>query len=80
MKYKQAIDRQGKFGKLFIDYKGCPAGMFGAIGYKSDEEIDRKKLLLRALKLMPPIEDINGNVWVPVLKSVLDDIVEILNT
>lgn len=37
--YKNAIERQGKFGYLFVEYQGCPRGRIGrAAGLTLEEE------------------------------------------
>lgn len=64
---KAAIERQGKFGKLFVEYRGCPRGHIGhSFGITLEDE---------AL-LMPAITDVDGNEWIPVQKDVLLEILD----
>lgn len=35
-KYKDAIERQGAFGNLFVQYMGCPRGPVGRMGWAAE--------------------------------------------
>lgn len=63
--YKEAVDRMGAFGKLFIPYKGDPRGSIGRAGGLSLEE---------EAVIMPVLEDIDGGKWRPVNEDVLRDL------
>lgn len=61
-KLEAAMRRLGDFGRLFIDYTGCPKGQVGrACGLTLEEEA----------MLMPKLVDVDGGVWVPVNYDVL---------
>lgn len=59
---QKAMDRLGKFGKLFLDYRGCPMGHKGEPCGVSLEE---------AVFQMPELQDVEGDRWVPVLADQL---------
>lgn len=64
-KYKDAIQRQGKFGQLFVEYKGCPRGPMGRAFCPLEDEV----------LSIPVIEDVDGGRWVPVNANALDELV-----
>lgn len=69
MEYDVLLDafrRLGEFGKLFVDYKGCPRGTFGRAFCPVEEEV----------LLMPPIVDVDGGAWIPVNAEALCELVE----
>lgn len=66
-----AMDRLGEFGKLFIEYKGCPRGPMGRMGGVS--------LVDEALS-MPEIVDVDGGRWIPVQADVLYGLCEQLRS
>ncbi len=65
MKYKEAIDRMGKFGKLFVEYEGCPRG---AMGRMCDATIQEEALA------MDMLTDVDMGRWRPVNEDVLQDL------
>ena len=64
--YKKAIDSMGQFGKLFLDYKGCPRGAVGRACIPIEEEV----------LLMPMIKDVDGGKWIPVNADALYELLE----
>lgn len=54
---EKAIQRLGNFGKLFLDYSGCPRGPMGEPGASTVEEW---------ATIMEPIQDVDGGWWRPV--------------
>ena len=50
------LDRLGDFGKLFVDYEGCPRGAMGRACMPIEEEVLQMK----------PITDVDGGRWIPV--------------
>lgn len=64
---QNAMDRLGKFGRLFADYGGCPRGPMGRMGGVS--------LVEEALS-MPEIVDVDGGRWIPVQADVLRELCE----
>ena len=64
-KYKDAIQRMGEFGLLFIEYSGCPRGPIGRYGGPLEKEI----------MSMGIIKDVDGGEWVPVNKDALVELV-----
>lgn len=67
IQYKDAIDRMGEFGKLFLQYSGDPRGMIGEAGYaKAGDVIERAK---ESVMHYETITDVDGNVWRPVLED-----------
>lgn len=69
MKYKDAIDRMGEFGKLFLQYSGDPRGMIGEAGYvEAGDVVERAK---ESVMHYETITDVDGNVWRPVLEDKL---------
>lgn len=62
------IEKLGKIGKLFLPYKGCPRGHVGRMGapYTLEDE---------AL-FWGVIEDVDGGRWVPVVETVLHELIE----
>ena len=64
-----ALDRLGEFGKLFVDYKGCPRGAVGRLAAPIEEEVVAMKL----------ITDVDGGKWIPVNADALHDLVKKYN-
>ena len=64
--YKKAIDSMGQFGKLFLDYKGCPRGSVGRACIPIEEEV----------LLMPIIKDVDGGAWTLVNADALYELLE----
>ena len=64
-KYKDAIQRMGKFGLLFVEYSGCDRGAVGRYGGPLEKEI----------MIMGVIKDVDGGEWVPVNKDALVELV-----
>lgn len=67
MKYKEAIDRMGDFGKLFISYAGDPRGPMGRSG---ERDIAKEALS------QPVITDVEGGRWRPVSEEVLQELIK----
>lgn len=65
-RYREAMERLGEFGTLFLDYWGCPRGAVGRMGAPLDEEVLH----------MPVLCDVDGGEWVPVPKDALLEMVE----
>lgn len=61
------LDRLGDFGKLFMDYKGCPRGAMGRMGGVPIEE---------EVLYMKPITDVDGGRWIPVNADALHELVK----
>lgn len=52
-KYQKAIERLGDFGKLFIDYEGCPKGMMGRTGNSAIiEEVLAMPIIIPTLEVV----------------------------
>lgn len=64
-KYRQAIDRQGGFGRRFVNYGGCPRGLIGRSCTPLEEEVFLEQVIFD--------EDANG--WIPVPIDALCDLV-----
>ena len=64
-----AMGRLGKFGKLFMDYEGCPRGAVGRLAAPIEEEV----------MAMKPITDVDGGKWIPVNADALHDLVKKYN-
>ena len=62
---KQAIQLQGRFGKLFLDYTGCPRGPMGRACEPIEKEVFE----------MPVITDTDGGRWIPVNEDALRELV-----
>lgn len=58
-KYKDAIERQGDFGRLFVDYRGCPKGSMGRRPGPIEEEV----------LSMPVIKDVDGGFLLMRMRS-----------
>lgn len=65
-KLRAAMKRLGSFGKLFIDYRGCPRGAMGRAGGVTIEE---------EVLMMEPIRDVDGGEWIPVNADALREMV-----
>ena len=63
---RNAFHRLGEFGKLFVDYRGCPRGTLGRACLPLEEEVLQ----------MPPVVDVDGGVWIPVNSDALHELVE----
>ena len=61
------VEKLGKFGKLFLPYKGCPRGRVGRMG---DGHLEEEALFWGT------IEDVDGGRWVPVVEAVLLELIE----
>lgn len=64
-KYKNAIERMGEFGRLFVEYDGCPCGHVGRYCGPLEKEI----------MSMGIIKDVDGGEWIPVNKGALVELV-----
>lgn len=62
------LERLGEFGRLFIDYVGCPRGGPGRECAPLTEE----------LLSMPVITDVDGGRWRPVNEEVLQEAIALL--
>lgn len=60
-----AIERQGEFGQLFLDYIGCPRGSKGRMCVPLEVEV----------LAMPTIIDVDGGEWIPVNADALKELV-----
>lgn len=67
-KYMKAIERQGRFGRMFMDYAGCPRGPMGRMAGVS--------LVDEALS-MPEIVDVDGGRWIPVQADALHELCDL---
>lgn len=63
---RNAFHRLGEFGKLFVDYRGCPHGALGRACLPIEEEVLQ----------MSPLIDVDGGVWIPVNSDALHELVE----
>lgn len=63
--YKAAMERLGKFGKLFLDYKGCPRGATGRLCAPLEDEV----------LSMDVLTDVDGGRWIPVNEDALRELV-----
>lgn len=64
-KYIKSLERLGDFGKLFLDYKGCPRGAKGRACLPLEQEV----------LLQPPVWDVDGGEWIPVNADALRELV-----
>ena len=62
---QSAMNRLGRFGKLFVEYKGCPRGAIGRACAPLEDEVFA----------MPEITDVDGGRWVPVNADALRELV-----
>ncbi|MBR3796294.1 MAG: hypothetical protein IKK34_09770 [Clostridia bacterium] len=65
-KLRAAMKRLGSFGKLFIEYRGCPRGAMGRACCPIEEEV----------LMMEPLFDVDGGEWIPVQADALREMVE----
>lgn len=63
---KAALERLGDFGKLFLDYNGCPRGPTGRAAMPLVDEV----------LLMHELVDVDGGIWIPVNADALHELVE----
>lgn len=70
LRYKDAIERMGEFGKLFLSYTGDPRGPVGRSG---DRDIAKE------VQLQPVIIDVDGGKWRPVNEDALQDLLRQLD-
>lgn len=63
---RRALERLGEFGRLFVDYAGCPRGAAGRQCAPLAEE----------LLSMPVLTDVDGGRWRPVNEDALQEAVE----
>lgn len=63
---ERAMSRLGDFGKLFLDYDGCPRGAMGRSCMPLEEEVLH----------MPELTDVDGGRWIPVNADALHELVE----
>lgn len=63
--YKAAMERLGKFGTLFLDYKGCPRGTAGRMCAPLEDEV----------LSMDVLTDVDGGRWIPVNEDALRELV-----
>lgn len=60
-----AFERLGTFGKLFMDYNGCPRGAMGRACVPIEEEV----------LMMQPIRDVDGGEWIPVNAEAMRELI-----
>ena len=65
-KLRAAFMRLGSFGRLFVDYEGCPRGACGRAFVPVEEEV----------LMMHPIRDVDGGEWIPVNADALREMVD----
>lgn len=65
---RAVLERLGEFGRLFIDYVGCPRGAMGRMGAPLTEE----------LLSMPTLTDVDGGRWRPVNEDALQEAITLL--
>lgn len=65
-KAEKALERLGRFGRLFVDYSGDPRGAIGRAAEPIEKEVFR----------METIVDVDGGRWVPVNEEALKELVE----
>lgn len=63
---KAALERLGEFGKLFVEYDGCPRGAMGRC---------HSSLIAEVYK-MPELVDVDGGRWIPVNADALRELVQ----
>ena len=63
---ENTLNRLGEFGKLFMDYEGCPRGAMGRAAMPIEDEVLQ----------MPQLEDVDGGKWIPVNADALHELVE----
>lgn len=63
---KAALERLGEFGKLFVEYDGCPRGAMGR---------SHSSLIAEVYK-MPELVDVDGGRWIPVNADALRELVQ----
>lgn len=61
------VEKLGKWGKLFIPYKGCPRGHVGRMGLPATLEDEALRWGV--------ITDVDGGRWVPVVEAVLHELI-----
>ena len=78
-KYKDAIERQGAFGNLFVQYMGCPRGPVGRMGWAAEgaRAVSKLQHLIDEVTCMPVIEDVDGGKWIPVNAAALNDLTQL---
>lgn len=59
LKYKEAIERMGSFGTLFVKFKGDPRGPVGPRGIYGED------VLMQEIANTPVLEDVEGDRWIP---------------
>lgn len=64
--YKAALERLGWFGRLFLEYEGCPRGAVGRMCAPLEDEV----------LSMDVITDVDGGRWIPVNEDALRELVE----
>lgn len=67
VKYKEAVERMGNFGKLFVSYAGDPRGPMGRSG--------ERDIVKEALS-QPVITDVDGGTWRPVYEEVMQNLIK----
>lgn len=65
---RAVLERLGEFGRLFIDYVGCPRGAMGRMEAPLTEE----------MLSMPVLTDVDGGRWRPVNEDALQEAVALL--
>lgn len=65
-KLESALNRLGEFGKLFMDYEGCPRGAMGRMAAPIEQEVLHMK----------SITDVDGGKWIPANADALRELVE----
>ena len=59
--YKAAMERLGKFGKLFLDYKGCPRGATGRLCAPLEDEVLSMDVLTEFTEYIPHVTERQGD-------------------
>lgn len=69
--YKDAIERMGPFGRMFVVYKGDPRGPIGQRGFTTNTNDE----VVRSVLWQSTVVDVDGNVWRPVLERDLEELI-----
>lgn len=73
-KFMKAIERQGRFGRLFVDYAGCPRGSQGRCGAEDGKNLEA---LIDEILAWPVMQDVDGENWIPVQADALHELIEV---
>ena len=73
---KEAMERLGRFGKMFQRHNGDPRGPIGTLGTALGKSL--ALLYVQYAKNRQPVKDVDGNTWLPMPLDEFESMVDVI--